>query len=387
MTREEIMALDMEQIEARSAELASEIEIPETDNERLDAIEEELTALEERKAQIKLEVEQRKADMAAVIKGQGDVIEEVKDERKVNTMEMRNTPEYINAYAEYIKSGNDMECRKLTSENDTTPNGTGTVAVPEFVYDIVKTAWEREGIMSLVRKSYLRGNLKVQFEISGGEASIHAEGGEAVSEEALVLGIVELVPQSIKKWISISDEVYDLRGEEFLRYIYDELTYRIAKKAADTLIGKIEACGTVSTTTCPGVPKLQAASPALGTVAAAMALLSDEAANPVVIMNKATWGAFKAVEYAGSFPVDPFEGLPVIFNNKIKSSAAATTGETYAIVGDLGHGALANFPNGDGIDFKFDELSKKKEDLIEVLGREYVALGVVAPNAFVKITK
>lgn len=386
MTREEIMALDIEQIEARSAELTSEIEIAET-NEAMDAIQEEMEAIEERKSIIKLEIEQRKADMAAVIKGQGDVVEEVKDERKVNTMEMRNTPEYINAYAEYIKSGNDMECRKLTSENDTTPNGTGTVAVPEFVYDIVKTAWEREGIMSLVRKSYLRGNLKVQFEISGDLAVVHAEGAAAVNEENLVLGIVQLVPQSIKKWISISDEVYDLRGEAFLRYIYDELTYRIAKKAANELIAKIEACGTVSTTTCPGVPKLQAASPALGTVAAAMAMLSDEAANPVVIMNKATWGAFKAVEYAGSFPVDPFEGLPVIFNNTIKSSAAATTGETYAIVGDLGHGALANFPNGEGIDFKFDELSRKKEDLIEVLGREYVALGVVAPDAFVKITK
>lgn len=386
MTREEIMMLDAEQIDARSAELASEIEIAAT-NEEMDAIQSEMEAIEERKAQIRLEVEQRKADMAAVIKGQGDVIEEVKDERKLNTMEIRNTPEYINAYAEYIKTGNDMECRKLTSENDTTPNGTGTVAVPEFVYDIVKTAWEREGIMSLVRKSYLKGNLKVQFEISGDAAAIHTEGAAAVSEENLVLGIVTLVPQSIKKWISISDEVYDLRGEAFLRYIYDELTYRIAKKAADTLIAKIEACGTVSTTTCPGVPKLKAASPALGTVAAAMALLSDEAANPVVIMNKATWGAFKAVEYAGSFPVDPFEGLPVIFNNTVKSSAAATTGETYAIVGDLGHGALANFPNGEGITFKFDELSRKKEDLIEVLGREYVGLGVVAPDAFVKIIK
>ena len=386
MSKEEIMVLDAEQIEARKAELKDELEKAET-NEAMDAIKAENDLLEERKAQIKLEVEKRKADMAAVVKGQGDVIEEVKDERKVTTMEVRNTPEYINAYAEYIKSGNDMECRKLTSENDTTPNGTGTVAAPDFVYDIVKTAWEREGIMSLVRKSYLKGNLKVQFEISGGDASIHAEGDTAVSEENLVLGIVTLVPQSIKKWISISDEVYDLRGEEFLRYIYDELTYKIAKKAADTLIAKIEACGTVSTTTCPGVPKLKAASPALGTVAAAMAMLSDEAANPVVIMNKATWGAFKAVEYAGNFPVDPFEGLPVIFNNTVKSSTAATTGETYAIVGDLGHGALANFPNGDGIDFKFDELSRKKEDLIEVLGREYVALGVVAPDAFVKITK
>ena len=381
MTKEEIMVLDAEQIEARKAELKADLETAETD-EAMDAIKAENDLLEERKAQIKLEVEQRKADMAAVIKGQGDVVEEVKDERKVNTMEMRNTPEYINAYAEYIKNGNDMECRSLLSENVS-----GTVAVPEFVYDIVKTAWEKEGIMSLVRKSYLRGNLKVQFEVSGGDATVHTEGAAAVSEEALVLGIVTLVPQSIKKWIAISDEVYDLRGEEFLRYIYDELAYKIAKKAADTLIAKIEACGTASTTTCPRVPKLQAASPALGTVAAAMSMLSDEAANPVVIMNKATWGTFKALQAAGSFGYDPFEGLPVIFNNTIKAAAAATTGETYAIVGDLGHGALANFPNGEGIDFKFDELSKKKEDLIEVLGREYVGLGVVAADAFVKITK
>ena len=386
MSKEEIMVLDAEQIEARKAELKVELEAAETD-EAMDAIKAENDLLEERKAQIKLEVEQRKMDMAAVIQGQGDVIEEVKDERKVTTMEVRNTPEYINAYAEYIKSGNDMECRnKLTTENDTTPNGTGTVPVPEFVYDIVKTAWEKEGIMSLVRKSYLKGNLKVGFEISGSDASVHAEGAAAISEEDLVLGVVNLVPETIKKVVQISDEIYDMRGEEFLRYIYDELTYRIAKKAADKLIEKIEACGTVSTTTCPGVPKLQAASPALGTVAAAMSLLSDEAANPVVIMNKATWGAFKAVEYAGSYAVDPFEGLPVVFNNTI-AAAAATTGVTYAIVGDLGHGALANFPAGEGIQFKFDDMTLKKADLIEVLGREPIALGVVAPNAFVKITK
>lgn len=118
-----------------------------------------------------------------------------------------------------------------------------------------------------------------------------------------------------------------------------------------------------------------------------MAALSDEAANPVIIMNKATWGAFKAVQYAGNFDHDPFEGLPVLFNNSITAYSAATTGVTYAIVGDLGEGALANFPNGDQIDFKFDELSEKKKDLIEVLGRRYVALAPVAPNAFVKITK
>ena len=382
MTREEIMALDMEQIEARSAELTSEIEIAET-NEAMDAIQEELEAIEERKATIKLEVEQRKMDMSAVIHGEGEVLEEVKDERKVTTMEVRNTPEYINAYAEYIKTGKADECRVLLTENVS-----GRVPVPEFVYDIVKTAWEKEGIMALVRKSYLRGNLKVGFEISGGEATAHTEAANsAVSEEALVLGVVNLVPVSIKKWISLSDEVYDMRGEEFLRYIYDELTYRIAKKAADLLITKIEACGTVSTTTCVGVPKLKATTASLGTIAGAMALLSDEAANPVVMMNKATWGTFKALQAAGSYGYDPFEGLPVLFNNTIKAYSAASANNTYAIVGDLGHGALANFPDGDGIDFKFDDMTEMTKDLIRVLGRQYVGLGIVAPNAFVKIIK
>ena len=385
MTKEDIMTLGFEDLDKRASEIA--VETAEADKDQLEALNSELDSIEERKTALKLEIEETRKAAEAVANGAGKTIETRKDEKKMADIEIRNSKEYIDAYAEYIKSGNAMECRKLTSENDTTPNGTGTVAVPEFVYDIVKTAWQREGIMSLVRKSYLKGNLKVQFEISGTDAAIHTEGDTAVSEQTLVLGIVTLVPQSIKKWISISDEVYDLRGEEFLRYIYDELAYRIAKKAADTVVAKIEACGTVSTTTCPGVPKYTAASVSVGSVAQAMALLSDEAANPVVMMNKATWGAFKAAEYAGSYPVDPFEGLPVVFNNTIKAFSAASTGDTYAIVGDLGHGALANFPNGEGITFKFDELSKKKEDLIEVLGREYVALGVVASDAFVKIVK
>lgn len=380
MTKEEIMALDIEQVEARSLEIAHELEAVDT-NEAMDAIQAEMDALEERKAQIKVEIEQRKKDMAEVISGAGQVMEKV-TERKNDTMEVRNTPEYIEAFAKYIKTNNPAECRALLTENVS-----GTVPVPEFVYDIVKTAWEKEGIMALVRKSYLRGNLKVGFEISGTDAAVHTEGAAAVSEETLVLGTVNLVPQSIKKWISISDEVMDLRGEAFLSYIYDELAYRIAKKAADTLIAKIEACGTVSTTTCPGVPKLKATTASLGTIASAMALLSDDAANPVIMMNKQTWGTFKALQSAGSYGYDPFEGLPVVFNNTIKAYSAASANNTYAIVGDLGQGALANFPNGEGIEFKFDELTDMTKDLVRVLGRQYVGLGVVAPNAFVKVIK
>lgn len=296
--------------------------------------------------------------------------------------ELRNTPEYINAYAEYIK-GDDKELRALLSENATG----GTVTAPELVYDIVKNAWEREGIMSRVRKAYLKGNVKIQFEISSTGATVHTESANSpVTEEDLVLGIVNLVPVSIKKWISISDEVYDLRGEDFLNYIYDELSYQIAKKTADQLVANIVASPATSSATAPAVPQLTD-DPALDTIAQAMALLSDQAQNPVVIMNRATWGAFKAVQYAGSFAIDPFEGLDVIFNNTLPAVGTATSGDVYAIVGDLAEGALANFPNGDDINIKFDDLSKAEYDLIRIIGREYVGIGVIAPNHFVNIKK
>lgn len=381
MTREEIMVLDIDGIEERKA--AINIEIDEADNmETLDALKDEMNALEERKSVIAAEIEKRKADMKTVADGAGKPIEVRKDNEVMPNIEVRNTPEYINAYAEYIKTGKDMECRALLTENVS-----GTVPVPEFVYDVVKTAWEREEVMALVNKTNFRGNLKIGFEISGDPAIVHTEGAGAIDEEDLKLGIVELVPASIKKWIAISDEVYDLRGEAFLRYIYDELTYRIAKKCADITIAKIIACPTASTTTCPAVPVSTIAQLGLGDVATAMGYLSDEASNPVLIMNRQTEAAYKALRAGAGYAYDPFEGLRVLHNNTMKTFTAASTGDAVVIVGDLGHGAIANFPDGDGIDFKFDEMSRKKEDLIEVLGRRYVGIGVVAPDAFVKIIK
>jgi len=380
--------MQIEELEARKAELLESIDSPEIDSmEKVDELRSEIEAvdaeLEERK-----QIAAEKAEVRKIVAdGAGEVIEEVKTEKreetKMTNAEIRNSEAYIDAFAEYIKSENDAECRALLTENV----GSGTVPVPEFVYDIVKTAWEREGIMSRVRKVYMKGNLKVGFEISGDGAIVHTEGGAAIDPENLVLSVVELKPVSIKKCVQVSDEVYDLRGEEFLRYIYDELTYRIAKAAAGLLLANILSCGTVSTTGLPAVPKVVSTQITLGLIASAIAQLSDEAANPTIMMNKLTYAAFKAAQYAASVPVDPFEGFDVVFNSDIKSFSAATTGESYVIVGDLDHGALANLPNGDEIEFKFDDISLKKQDLIEIMGREFVGVGVVAPNAFVKITK
>lgn len=374
--------MTVEQLEERKAAIASEIDAPESD----------LTALEEEVRGINAELEARKAVeakraeiRAAVAQGEGVIIQKINtmEERKTMTnAEVRSTHEYNIAYANYIKTGDDAECRALLTENVS-----GTVPVATYVEGRVRTAWDRDGITSRVRKTFLKGNVKIGYEISATGAIVHTEAANsAVTEETLTLGIVTLVPQSIKKWISISDEVYDLAGEEFLDYIYDELTYRIAKKLADLIVADIEACGTVSTGSLPAVPKITSTTVTLGLVAQAIAELSDEAADPVIMMNKSTWGQFKAVQAAGNYGYDPFEGLPVLFNDTIAAFSAATTGVTYAIVGDLGIGAQANFPKGQEIEIKFDDKTKMEYDLVRILGREFVGHAVVAPKAFCKIT-
>lgn len=379
MKIEEIRSISAEECEARLAEIKVEMNNEEADLEALSA---EVDAIEERKKSLIEAEEQRKALADKIATDATATIIEERKENKMENIEIRNTKAYIDAYANYIKNEDDTECRSLLTENVS-----GDVPVPELVYDIVKNAWEREGIMSLVRKTYIKGNLKVGFEISADGATVHTEGGDAVTEESLTLGVVELVPASIKKWISVSDEVVDLRGEEFLRYIYDELTYQIAKKASEVLLDKIIASPATSTATAPAVPAIAVSNLAMGTIAEALGQLSDQASNPVIVMNKATWSAFKAVQYANGYNADPFEGLRVVFSNHLKSFASASTYDTVIIVGDFAEGAIANLPNGEGISFKFDEMTDMTKDLVRILGREYIGIGVVAPSAFVKLCK
>lgn len=381
MTKEEIMNLSLEDVEARKAEIKNIVE--DTSSEaNFDELSAEVDLLEERKAF--LVEEERKADIEAVIDGAGteETIEIPMEERKMDLKELRSSKEYIDAYAEYIKNDNDREVRALLTDlvQD------GQVPVPTFIEDEIKTAFEKSDLLSLTKKTYLKGNVKVGFELSATGASIHVEGAKAPDEEVITIGVVEITPQSIKKWITISDEVYDLKGEAFLRYIYDEITYRIAKKAEEVIIGLIEDAPATATSSAVSVATVEADVITLGTVAEAISKLSDQATNPVIVMNKSTWAAFKTVQYAGSYAVDPFEGLTVLFNNDITSFADATEGETYAIVGDFS-GIQANFPNGDDITIKFDDLSLAEKDLIKIVGREYVGLGIVADKFFVKIAK
>lgn len=376
----EIKEMSIEELLERRSSISVELDAPEAD---LDALEAEVRSINE-ELEARKQMESKRDELrAAVAAGAGEVFKEIpKEERteKMTNEEVRSSKAYIDAFANYIKSGDDKECRSLLTENVS-----GDVPVPVLVDQIVRTAWDNEDILSRVRRTFFRGNLKVPFELSADAAYAHTEGTTAVTEESLQLGIVTMIPKNIKKWIRVSDEAVAMGGEAFLRYIYDELTYQIVKKLAGLVITDIASLSNSAGDTYVCGQKITEA-PGLTTFDKAFARLSDEARNPVIIMNKLTYADFKAAYAAGNFAVDPFVGMPVLFNNTLPAYNAANDNAVYAIVGDLS-GAQVNYPEGDDVVIKYDDISEAEADLIKIVGRQYAAHAVTACNRFTLVAK
>lgn len=375
----ELKDMTIEQIEERKAEIKNELEAPEAN---LDALEEEARSLNE-EIEARKAVEAQKAEIrSAVASGEvGEVVKtivEEKREMKTNE-EIRASQEYVDAFARYIVSENDAECRSLL-----TTQASGSVPVPAFVDEIIRTAWEKDDILSRVKKTNIKGNLKVAFELSADGAYVHTEGTTAPTEESLTLGVVEMIPRNIKKWITVSDEAIAMGGEALVRYIYDELTHQIVKKLADLIVNDIKSASS-ATTSAAGAAVVTAA-PSVTTIAKAFSNLSDEAVDNVIIMNKLTYANFVAAQAAGNFAFDPFMGLPVLFNNSLPAYDSASANAVYAIVGDL-NGAQINYPEGEGIVLKYDDLSQAEKDMVKIVGRQYVAHALTASGRFCNVKK
>lgn len=383
MTREEIMDLDMEGIEERRTQIREEIKAA-GDDAALDAIEAEKAIIEERIAAIKAENEQRKADMAAVLAGKGKTKENM-EEKKMNFKEFRNSKEYIDAYAEYIKKGNDREIRLLISQNAGESVEGNRIPVPTYLEDRIATAWESDPILSRVRRTYYQGNLEQPFEVSATDATVHEEADDAPQEEQLVIGTVVIVPEFIKKWITMTDTVLKMKGQVFLNYIYDEITHKITLEAARQGMADIVDAPASTSATEIGVPVVTGA-PSVTIIPQAAANLSSEAGTPVVIMNRLTEIEFLNAQVAGSFAVDPFAGLEKLYTSAIPAYSAAASGAPYAIVGNL-YGLQFNFPDGDDVEIIYDPYTMAERNRVKVVGRYFASHGVTSLGHFVKIAK
>ena len=381
----EFANMTVEELEARKLAIGEEVE---QDGADLDALEAEIRGIKEELETRKAQAAKKAEIRSAVATGAGTTIAEIpkQEERKTMTIaEIRASKEYIDAYANYIKTGDPAECRALLTTNSDVEDNPGQLPVPTIIEGRIRTAWEKSGILDEVRKTFIKGNVQIGFELTATGAVVHAEGTDAPAEERLTFGAVTLIPQTIKKWIRISDEAYDMGGEEFLNYIYDEITYRIIKAARTMIIEKIKNAPATSGEEAIGVPAITGA-PTLDAIATAAGYLSEDATNVSVTMNRLTHAAFVKAIADNGFLFDPFQGYRVHYSSDLPAYDAATAGQTWMIVGDYS-GITANFPAGDGVKLKFDDLTEAEADLIKIVGRMPIAIGITEPERFVKVNK
>ena len=303
----------------------------------------------------------------------------------MNSKEVRSMPEYIDAYVEYIKGNNDgEECRSLLTTNAVIGSDEfGTVPVPTYIEERIQAAWEDDEIMSRVRRTFIRGNVKVGAEISATGAVFHEEGADAPEEEVLTLAVVDIIAKSVKKWITVSDEALDLTGEAFLAYLYDEIEYQIVKAEAAKVVDTIVSAPTTGTS-----------APIVGTFDGSQASVAETVYtlegmvigdNKVVIANPGTIAEAKIQVLNAGYGFDPFDGMAVIETSALPSLADASSGDAFLIVGDL-QAIQANFPAGGEVTFKFDDLSLAEHDLVKIVGRQMCGIGLVRTKAFAVAT-
>lgn len=362
--------MELRDIDQRLEEIRS-LDISAMDDQaEVEKLTAEAKELNEKRAAL---VEERKQAEAKVL-ATAEVTEEHENREAKPVMEntiTRNSPEYINAYAEAIKTGDDKELRSLLTEN-----ANGNVAVPDVVAGFVKEAWESNEIWRRIPKTYLRGNYKIQFEINAPVAEVHPEGSDPISEENLQIGIVELQPAYFKKYVKVSDEAMSLTGEAFLQYIYAEITDRILAGIVKDFLANVVASINTSET---GIPHSAAVQGAIANtdIINAIGQLKGELRDVVVITSRSAYAQYKALAFAAGYAIDIFDGLEVLFTDQLPTGVRA-------IVGSLRDGSHANLPNGQEVEFKIDStsLALTSADMVGILGRLLVSVGVVRDGAF-----
>lgn len=378
-TRETELVNKVNSADSDDERAAVEAEIDEF-NKNKAGLEAEITALRESIAQ--MEEELQKMEDAEPSKETKIIEENLRKEGK--EMTKRDSLEYNQAFLRGVKSGNFDELRSLLTEEQSG----GQILIPTQLETEIKTAWETNAVMGLVKKSYFKGNVKVGFEISASAATVHVEGAAAPSEETITLGAVELKAQNIKKWITVSDEALEGTTIDTMGYLYKEIAHKIVAKAEAIALAAIVAEPTTADATHASVSALSE-NPAADTIVKAVSLLSGEASDLHLVMNRGTYPAFVAIALGAGYAIDVFDGLKdrIIFTDALPTFGTASTGDTYVIVGDFADGFQANFPNGDQVTMMVDPYSLSERDLVKIVGRQYVGMGVVAPKRFTKIKK
>lgn len=370
----------------------------ENDLEKRDALINETKALEEEARAI----DEKVAQLEETRKKYRDQEERMSLIENVNTVEVAeratdvyDSAEYRSAWVNYVKT-NDKAALRAANVNTTDD----AVVIPTIMQGMIETAWEKYGkFSSLVKKSYVKGLLSVPYEVSADDAVWHTENGEAPAQEDIELGEIKLEPRMIKKWIALTDEIMALADVEFMRYIADELVYRVVLLLDHAIISGSLASGKgVEGVINSSLTASVSATLGFNTANEALASLKTFD-NVIVAMNPQTF--FKnimgmmdttgqpiytvATDNTGK-PKYFVNGLRVEFTEALPAYDAAGS-NPYMVVGNFADGYRLNMPMGSGVQTLADPYSLATEDQVRMIAKLFVAGRVVKLGHFAKVVK
>lgn len=358
--------------------------------EEADKIDEEVKDLEEQRSTLKAQ-EERMSLTSSLSK---IAIEERKDQIKTmeNNIDVRNTPEFIHEWRKAVMSGDDKNFRALL-----TTMAEGTAPVPTYLQGRVEAAWERLSILNELTITNFKGIVAVPYEVSASPAVFHAEGGDAVTEEQLVIGQTLLQPVMLKKFLRVSDEVESLTDEQFMDYIADEIIYQINLLAETSVVSRNAQTGIVGMTNSDLAVSVTSAL-SFNSINEGLAELV-EAVDPVVIVNRKTFfnnimgltdlqqrPIYQIATDNASKPAYFVNGVRVLFSNGLKDYDTASNGDPWAIVGDLRAYRL-NLPNGRIPTVLYDPYTQAEADMNKYVGKLLAAGDIVRPDAIAVLLK
>lgn len=326
------------------------------------------------------------------------------EERKNQMEEIRNafdTKEYNQLYADYIRSGKDTEIKNYIARSGAAnlTTSTSNIPIPVIMQGFVETAWYNYGKFSrLVSEMFEPSILKIPVETAADGANWHDENGDPVSQESITLGQIILSPKMLKKFIALSDELLSMAADEFLRYVSDELVYRIILALDEAIInrtdlnglGVIGIAGNALTETVTAAVGFNVINEAIANLVTFDNLtiamnpetffknfmsLTDQVGRPIYTIAQDNEGR----------PAYYLNGYRVEFTQALPAYDSANSGQVYAVVGDFRRGYKLNYPQGRDVISLVDPYTLATEDVVRMIGRLYVAGNVVRPKHFVEI--
>lgn len=215
MTREEIMTLEIDQLESRSAELAEEAK--EADMIRLNEINTEFDAIDERRAQIQKANETRARAAKAVAEGAGDPVgPKPVEERKVEMFGVE-TREYRDAWVKSIIN------RELTVEERAALTSAGAVIPTMTVNDVWDKLVKPADLLGKVDISQFPSYVRFPKATTVNAATAQAVGGP-ITESSDVVGYVDLIPNEYVKLLTVGADIDHMAIDAIHTWIVNNIT-------------------------------------------------------------------------------------------------------------------------------------------------------------------